>query len=170
MNVKITHNESKTKRYDCSKAIDYVHEKERMCDSITGEDGCEKCPLSKFYKCAEATEESISIVQNWSDTHPEIKGKERPVLTINDAHILVALRVMGYHWIAKDKVTSIDRFDTYAFVSKPEWDKECGWWIIDDRELTNIKNPTHPIAYNFPFLSYKDTEATSIDWLLRGDE
>lgn len=73
------------------KLLTMFMKKERMCDSITGEDGCEKCPLSKFYKCAEATEESISIVQNWSDTYPEIKGKERPVLTINDAHILVAL-------------------------------------------------------------------------------
>ena len=174
MNVKITHNESnnesKIKRYDCSKAIDYIHEKERMCDSITDKSDCEKCPLFKLYRCTEATEESISIVQNWSDTHPEIEDKERPVLTENDVHILVALQVMGYHWIAKNKVTSTDSFDTYAFVSKPEWDKECGCWIIDDRELTNIKNSTYPIAYNFTFLSYTYTEATSIDWLLSGDE
>lgn len=170
-NVKAIHNNPKAKRYDCSKAIDYIHEKERMCDSFTGEEGCTKCPLFKFFKCTTATEEYISIVQNWSDTHPEIKSKERPVLTSNDVSVLNALRVMGYYWIAKDKATSTDRFDTYAFVSKPEWDKDHGWWIIDDeRELKDIKNPTYPIAYNFSFLCYKDTEATSIDWLLRGDE
>lgn len=159
------------KRYNCSNTLDYFHEKERLCDSFINEEyGCIKCPLFKSCRYTIVTEEYISIVQNWSDTHPEIKNKERAVLTSNDASVLEALQVMGYHWIAKDKVTSTDRFDTYAFVSKPEWDKECGWWIVDDRELTNIKNPIHPIAYNFPFLSYKDTEATSIDWLLRGNE
>lgn len=171
MNTKTIHNEPKTKRYDCAKTLDYFHERERMCDSFIDEEyGCTKCPLFKFYRCTIATEEYISIVQNWSDTHPDIKGKERPMLTSNDASVLEALQVMGYHWIAKDKVTSTDRFDTYAFVSKPEWDKDRGWWISDDGGFNDIKNPTYPIAYDFSFLSYKDTEATSIDWLLRGDE
>lgn len=172
MNVKIIHNNLKAKRYDCTKTLDYSHERERMCSSfVNAEDGCSKCPLFQFYTCTITTEKCISIVQNWSDTHPEIEYKERPVLTSNDASVLEALQVMGYHWIAKDKVTSTDRFDTYAFVNKPEWDKDRGWWIINDkRELKDIKNPTYPIAYDFSFLSYKDTEATSIDWLLRGDE
>lgn len=157
------------KRYNCSNTLDYGHELQRMCSSIND---CWMCPIHHDSGVCKSkiSSESISAVQNWSDTHPEIEDKERPVLTENDVHILVALQVMGYHWIAKNKVTFTDSFDTYAFVSKPEWDKECGCWIIDDRELTNIKNSTHPIAYNFPFLSYKDTEATSIDWLLSGDE
>ena len=171
MNVKTIHTEPKTKRYDCTKTLDYFHEKERLCDSFINEEyGCTKCPLFKFYRCTIATEEYISIVQKWSDAHPEIKNKERPALTSNDTSVLEALQVMGYHWIAKNKVTPTDRFDTYAFVSKPEWDKDRDWWISDDGGLKDIKNPTYPIAYDFSFLSYKDTEATSIDWLLRGDE
>lgn len=171
MNTKTIHNEPKIKRYDCTKTLDYFHEKERLCDSFINEEyGCTKCPLFKFYRCTIATEEYISIVQKWSDAHPEIKNKERPALTSNDTSVLEALQVMGYHWIAKDKVTPTDRFDTYAFVSKPEWDKDRGWWISDDGGLNDIKNPTYPIAYDFSFLSYKDTEATNIDWLLRGDE
>ena len=171
MNVKTIHTEPKTKRYDCTKTLDYFHEKERLCDSFINEEyGCTKCPLFKFYRCTIATEEYISIVQKWSDAHPEIKNKERPTLTSNDTSVLEALQVMGYHWIAKNKVTPTDRFDTYAFVSKPEWDKDRDWWISDDGGLKDIKNPTYPIAYDFSFLSYKDTEATSIDWLLRGDE
>lgn len=171
MNAKTIHTKPKTKGYDCTKTLDYFHERRRMCDStVNAEEGCTKCPLFKFYKCTTVTEEFISIVQSWSDTHPEVKSKEKPVLTADDASVLEALRTMGYRWIAKDKVTPTDRFDTYAFVSKPEWDKDRGWWISDDGGLNNIKNPTYPIAYDFSFLSYKDTEATSIDWLLRGDE
>ncbi len=158
------------KRYNCSNTLDYGHELQRMCSSIND---CWMCPIHHDSGVCKSkiSSESISAVQNWSDTHPEIKNKERPALTSNDASVLEALQVMGYHWIAKNKVTSTDRFDTYAFVNKPEWDKDRGWWIINDkRELKDIKNPTYPIAYDFSFLSYLDIEATSIDWLLENKE
>lgn len=172
MKVEQIHINPKNKRYDCSNTLDYGHELQRMCSSIND---CWMCPIHLHHDSgvckSKISSESISAVQNWSDTHPEIEYKERPALTSNDTSVLKALQVMGYHWIAKDKVTSTDRFDTYAFVNKPEWDKDRGWWIINDkRELKDIKNPTYPIAYDFSFLSYKDIEATSIDWLLENKE
>ena len=63
-------------KYDCSKTIDYAHEFTRMCD-----DGCGVCPLYKA-GCGlkKLTEETIAIVQKWSDEHPEkpkLTRKER---------------------------------------------------------------------------------------------
>lgn len=60
-------------KYDCSKTVDYAHEFTRMCDA-----GCGACPLhrTELHKggCGlkKLTEETIAIVQKWSDEHPEV--------------------------------------------------------------------------------------------------
>lgn len=58
-------------KYDCSKTMDFKHERNRMCDSYVG---ClDNCPLyEKFcYSTKYLTQEHIDIVQKWSDEHPE---------------------------------------------------------------------------------------------------
>ena len=56
-------------KYDCTKTLDYHHEKERLCASF--DCGYEhSCPLTDT-DCNDVTEEHIRIVQKWSDEHPE---------------------------------------------------------------------------------------------------
>lgn len=72
-------------KYDCSKILDYLHERDRMCKSISwtkeyGHD-CKKCPLypklvseDKSRACnylEDIIPEFIEIVQKWSDEHTE---------------------------------------------------------------------------------------------------
>ena len=58
------------KRYNCSNTLDYGHELQRMCSSIND---CWMCPIHHDSGVCKSkiSSESISAVQNWSDTHPE---------------------------------------------------------------------------------------------------
>ena len=68
------------KKYDCSKVLDFKHEKGRMCEMT---DGCDNCCLGHVQKLREAlcelrcdwisaiTENEIAALQKWSDEHPE---------------------------------------------------------------------------------------------------
>ena len=58
-------------KYDCTKTLDFSHERNRMCHSYPE---CNGCPLDTW--CLEMgdtilTEEDIAVVQKWSDEHPE---------------------------------------------------------------------------------------------------
>lgn len=63
-------------KYDCSKTLDYAHERNRMCDPVD----CGNCKLRGVREsCFQAyliTQEYIDIVQKWSDEHPEKTRKE----------------------------------------------------------------------------------------------
>ncbi len=60
---------------DCSKTIDFMKEKSRMCESVKNPDDCfGKCPLSDY--CMNTSSESlmregIAALQKWSDEHPD---------------------------------------------------------------------------------------------------
>lgn len=68
------------KRYDCSKVLDFKHEKDRMCEMI---DDCDNCCLGHVQRIGEEsgvlwcdcfsdiTEDEIAALQKWSDEHPE---------------------------------------------------------------------------------------------------
>ena len=60
-------------KYDCSKTLDYGHEKKRMCGTYrTCLDAClEGCPLKTVGCEGDITQGKIAIVQKWSDEHPE---------------------------------------------------------------------------------------------------
>lgn len=66
-------------KYDCSKTLDYAHERNRMCNAANIED-CDNCPLrgvgEDCYNTRYITQEHIDIVQKWSDEHPEKTRKE----------------------------------------------------------------------------------------------
>ena len=58
-------------KIDCSKVLNYVSEKKRLCESNT--EHCLSCVLSEI-GCDivdEITAEHIEILQKWSDEHPQ---------------------------------------------------------------------------------------------------
>lgn len=66
------------KKYDCSKTLDYMHERDRMHERY--KEDCTKCPLHTVHLCGHiegATTKSIEILQNWSDSHPEHTRADR---------------------------------------------------------------------------------------------
>ena len=66
------------KKYDCSKVLDFKHEKDRMCKII---DDCDNCCFGHLIRpkdgellcdCfSDITENEISALQKWSDEHPQ---------------------------------------------------------------------------------------------------
>lgn len=73
-------------KYDCSRVLDYVHERNRMCDTI---ETCSDCPLFKENEnCiaqSDINQEVIDIVQRWSDEHlerPRLTKKEHEFLSV----------------------------------------------------------------------------------------
>lgn len=82
------------KKYDCTRTLDYHHEKERMCDSYPA--GCENsCPFADM-DCDDITEEHIRIVQEWSDEHPEM-----PTITKEERAFLKAFKITEGKYIKR---------------------------------------------------------------------
>lgn len=68
-------------KIDCSKTIDFIKEKKRMCKNEI----CLTCPLSKSNNeknlhcrtfMAEYPEKIVEIMQKWSDEHPQKTYKD----------------------------------------------------------------------------------------------
>lgn len=162
MNVKTIHTEPKTKRYNCSNTLDYGHELQRMCSSIND---CWICPIHHDSGVCKSkiSSKSISAVQNWSDTHPEtdecLEIRKPRKLTEKEVYILKGFKAMGYEYIAVDMTQNV-----YGFKTAPA-KYGYSWFSSDDSQyMCNI-------AYFFRgVISDGDKKATSIDWLLRGDE
>ena len=60
-------------KIDCSNVLNFANEYTRMCEYYTKEASCDACPLRVNADCilvTEVTQESINIVQKWSDEHP----------------------------------------------------------------------------------------------------
>lgn len=81
---------------DCTKTVDFIRELVRMCDS---NDACSSCHLhdAKHGTCrrtpAESlSEDTIAIVQKWSDEHPVMtwEGKLKELLPNVDMSKIVA--------------------------------------------------------------------------------
>lgn len=62
-------------KYDCSKALDYAHERKRMCNSSNG---CDDCKFTEMHciLADDITQKHIDIVQKWSDEHSEKTRKD----------------------------------------------------------------------------------------------
>ena len=84
-------------KYDCSKTLDYAHERGRMCDAVND---CDNCKLQgvggSCFHTYLITQEHIDIVQKWSDKHPEKTRKE------------VYLEIFPKLETLKDKVVDFD--------------------------------------------------------------
>ena len=56
-------------KYDCSKTLDYVHERQRLCEKMTL---CNRCVLNDAGGvCSPPSEKEIRLLQEWSDKHSE---------------------------------------------------------------------------------------------------
>lgn len=162
MNVKIVNNEPKVKKYDCSNTLDYGHELQRMCSSIND---CWMCPIHHDSGVCKSkiSSESISAVQNWSDTHPEtdecFEIRKPRKLTEKEVYILKGFKAMGYEYIAVDMTQNV-----YGFKTAPA-KYGYSWYSSDGSQyMCNI-------AYFFrDVISDGDKKATSIDWLLENKE
>lgn len=146
------------KRYKCSNTLDYGHELQRMCSSIND---CWMCPIHHDSGVCKSkiSSESISAVQNWSDTHPEtdecLEKRKLRKLTEKEVYILKGFKAMGYEYITVDITQNV-----YGFKTAPT-KYGYSWYSSDDSQyMCNI-------AYFFRgVISDDDKDATSIDWLL----
>lgn len=172
MNIKLIHGQNENKKYDCTKAKDFLHELKRAsewcrkrstsecreCEMICRDGGCflglarnlDIIPKRQF-------DFAIQKIQNWSDRHPEKVERKRPVLTEDDITVLKALQIMGYHWIAEDKNGGI----SFAYIEKPTKYYDDGVWS---------NSSSYSVNYTFPFISWEDEEPTNIGWLLGGND
>lgn len=150
------------KRYNCSNTLDYGHELQRMCSSIND---CWMCPIHHDSGVCKSkiSSESISAVQNWSNTHPEtdecFEIRKPRKLTEKEVYILKGFKAMGYEYIAVDMTQNV-----YGFKTTPA-KYGYSWYSSDDSQhMCNI-------AYFFRgVISDGDKKATSIDWLLENKE
>lgn len=93
-------------KYNCNNTLEYVHESVRMCRTFSE---CSGCPLAGLHcELYEIIPEHIKRVQEWSDTHPEIR------LTDKQIEIFKALNLLGFRYIAQDSDGA-----TYAFTERP---------------------------------------------------
>lgn len=86
--------------------------------------------------------------------------------TDNDIIVLLALRIMGYHWIAKDNKRDYD-VDTqiHAFEIAPKkYSIDEKWTTIEDIVKPNFN--VIAVCYDFPILSWSDNYPVSIDLIL----
>lgn len=74
------------KKYDCTRTLDFGHERNRLCKSY---EECEGCLLSGGH-CVDFifTEEQIRNLQKWSDEHPE-----KPTITKDEQLFLECFRI-----------------------------------------------------------------------------
>ena len=71
-------------KYDCTRALDYAHERDRMCVAMNND--CRHCPFWNF-NCDDITEGQINVLQRWSDAHPEA-----PRITLEEQNFLEAFK------------------------------------------------------------------------------
>ena len=73
------------RRYDCSKTRDFLHEAKRLCRTVHD---CDCCPIGQE-QCwvEEMSEETIEIVQQWSDDNIE-----NPKITLAEQYFLEAIK------------------------------------------------------------------------------
>lgn len=79
-------------KYDCTKALDLVHEYRRLCMDLHPS-GCENdCPFCDMGNCGLDffDEDKIALLQKWSDEHPE-----KPKITKAERNFLEAFKNEG---------------------------------------------------------------------------
>jgi hypothetical protein len=120
------------KKYDCTRTLDFGHERNRLCKSYAE---CEGCLLSGGH-CVDFifTEEQIRNLQKWSDEHPE-----PPKLTREERAFLESFRITngkyiyrdgnGRLWLTKDYEEIAELWGTmFPFITH---DVE-NWWSVNE--------------------------------------
>lgn len=124
-------------KYDCTKAKDFLHELSRLmvaCNKAEKPIPCAGCPLAVYdveFLCLGKTtfasgifseisenkfNDIVKRLQKWSDSHPE-----RRELTVDEAAVLVGLKLLGFKHIAADKDKTV-----WAYTEIPE--KDVKYW------------------------------------------
>ena len=154
------------KKYDCTKTLDYAHERNRMCNFCYL--SCENCPMYKFdnYGCKcntirDITADRIAIVQKWSNEHPE--RPDRLELNVKQKEILQALKTLGYKYIAKDSDKVL-----FAYLDKPV--KHSVDWSVNTSPERSLGDHFECFDHLNNLCSWSDDEPTSIDDLLADAE
>lgn len=82
-------------KYDCTKAIDLIHEYRRLCDSHSA--GCENdCPFIECCNLDSFDEDKIALLQKWSDEHPEM-----PKIRKEDLAFIKAFKIRDSKYIER---------------------------------------------------------------------
>jgi hypothetical protein len=118
-------------KYDCSKTLDYLKERKRMCDMY---DFCQGCPYGTLGAgCApfrDTSQEYIDILQKWSDEHPEIPKLARGEYAFLQAFKVTAdkhiERKIGHLWFVMG-YTNMELWSSlFPFI------KEGETWFLGD--------------------------------------
>ena len=133
------------KKYDCTKALDLIHEYRRLCDSHPA--GCDNdCPLCGMDYCNlySFDEDKIALLQKWSDEHPEapkLTKKEREFIEGFRDNSRMTIKRISQNSLGVCQYTPYDRdiimLDPSMFSFIPiseEWDfqKLLGLEVSDD--------------------------------------
>ena len=94
-------------KYDCTKTVDFIHERTRICKFYTNcDDGCPLnglLPYDGCYDCVldmvEYMDKIIPVVQKWSNEHPE-----QPKLTKREYEFLKTFIVSTDKAICRGKL------------------------------------------------------------------
>lgn len=91
------------RKYDCSKVLDFLHERERMCKLFRGavdmRNSCKGCPLTDGDSCftcrrGNFKQKHIDILQTWSDTW----GEAEPPTISTGLHNQIEVLWSKLHW------------------------------------------------------------------------
>ena len=120
------------RKYDCSKVLDYAHERKRLCSIHKS---CTYCPLDKKY-CGDdknytesQMQECIDIVQEWSDSHQQKTYLDDFKEKFPNAH----LNKSGYP-CAPSTGFAIEPSSLYVYDN--QWDKCSNWQRRWDVEMS----------------------------------
>lgn len=150
------------KKYDCNNMLEYAHEFRRMCKTFRSSRGqkiCKGCPLTDLpCDILSITSEHIKRVQEWSDTHPEIR------LTAEQREVLKAMLLLGFKYIAKDA-----NGRTYIYTACPK--KTYDMWTCVEREyVTTTHLSTQADTAISLLVEWEDKEPLNIEEVLKNGD
>lgn len=147
------------KKYDCNNMLEYAHEFRRMCKTFRSSRGqkiCKGCPLTDLpCDILSITSEHIKRVQEWSDTHPEIR------LTAEQREVLKAMLLLGFKYIAKDA-----NGKTYIYTFRPIKGASA-WYYVDGEYAKDVYLNLSSIS---PLVNWEDKEPLTIEEVLKNGD
>lgn len=106
-------------KYDCTRSLDYQHELDRLCANVSLGPGCNAadCPLGDLPTCGKITQETITRVQEWSDTHPEA-----PKIRKEDLAFIKAFKIRDSKYVERHhgRLTVVAMYGSQEFEIWPD--------------------------------------------------
>lgn len=124
-------------KHDCSKTIDYMKERKRMCAMYPH---CKECPLIGM-DCVSVG--SIDIVQKWSDEHPEppkLTKRERDFLDcFNPVNKYIKRQYGVLTVIWKDPTITLNAMEIPIDVTMFKFVEKGQKWSFDDLRKLEVE-------------------------------